>query len=240
LPPQWHERPSKSLYLTTEETNINCATIIFKQLDDAVRSRREGRRLRALRERLADWAAANVEKLCAAEPVMPVEDRAADTWDPLIAVADAVGGHWPDTARAACVALVREAESADEEQSLGVKLLADIASVFADQNKSFLSSRDLVTELWGLEDSPWSGFDYNPSKLVYRLREFGIKPGRDTTDNMRGYALEWFADAFARYTRQNPSDPSETASEQGQSSDRSETSDGSGCQTARHTCPGCR
>ena len=28
--------PSKPLYVTTEQTNINCATIIFKQLDDAV------------------------------------------------------------------------------------------------------------------------------------------------------------------------------------------------------------
>ncbi len=35
LPPQRHERPSKPIYLATEATNINCATIIFKQLDDA-------------------------------------------------------------------------------------------------------------------------------------------------------------------------------------------------------------
>jgi type VII secretion ATPase EccA len=35
LPPQRHERPNKPLYLNTEQTNINCATIIFKQLDDA-------------------------------------------------------------------------------------------------------------------------------------------------------------------------------------------------------------
>ena len=26
LPPQRHERPSKPLYLTTEQTNINCAS----------------------------------------------------------------------------------------------------------------------------------------------------------------------------------------------------------------------
>jgi hypothetical protein len=36
LPPQRHERPCKPLYLTTEQTNINCAKIIFKQLDDAL------------------------------------------------------------------------------------------------------------------------------------------------------------------------------------------------------------
>lgn len=34
-------------------------------------------------------------------PVMPVEDRAADTWEPLVAVADLAGGAWPEAARAA-------------------------------------------------------------------------------------------------------------------------------------------
>ena len=39
---------------------------------------------------------------------MPVEDRAADVWEPLITVADAAGGHWPATARAAAVVLTSE------------------------------------------------------------------------------------------------------------------------------------
>ena len=42
MPPQRHESPSKPIYLTTEQTNINCATIIFKQLDDAVESQGGG------------------------------------------------------------------------------------------------------------------------------------------------------------------------------------------------------
>ena len=51
MPPQRHERPSKPLYLTTEQTNINCATIIFKQLDDAteIHHRRGCRRICGLR-----------------------------------------------------------------------------------------------------------------------------------------------------------------------------------------------
>src|SRR5262249_55047609 len=94
-----------------------------------------------------------------------------------------------------------------------------------------IASKDLVGELRDIEDSPWAEFDYNASKLAYRLREFGIRPGRNTTGSKRGYALEWFEDAFGRYTRQDPSDPSETGDEQEQSSDGSEASDGSGCQT---------
>jgi len=35
-------------------------------------------------------------KLADAEPVMPLEDRAADVWEPLIAIADLAGGEWPE------------------------------------------------------------------------------------------------------------------------------------------------
>jgi hypothetical protein len=33
-------------------------------------------------------------------PAMPVQDRAADTWEPLVIVADLAGGQWPALARA--------------------------------------------------------------------------------------------------------------------------------------------
>lgn len=56
------------------------------------RSRRDGPKLETLRKRLAAWAVTVVEELKDAAPEMPVEDRAADTWEPLIAVADAAGG----------------------------------------------------------------------------------------------------------------------------------------------------
>jgi hypothetical protein len=43
-------------------------------------------------------------------PDMPpgVEDRDADVWEALLAVADLAGGHWPTTARKAAVTLVTE------------------------------------------------------------------------------------------------------------------------------------
>ncbi|MDT5096412.1 MAG: hypothetical protein QOC76_149 [Mycobacterium sp.] len=55
------------------------------------RSRRDGPIRAKIRERLAAWAAEQLEVLAKAEPEMPVEDRAADTWEPLVAVAD---GSW--------------------------------------------------------------------------------------------------------------------------------------------------
>jgi hypothetical protein len=170
------------------------------------RSRRDGPILGRLRERLAEWAAERIEQLKDAEPAMPVEDRAADTWEPLIAIADAAGGHWPKTARKACKTLVGAAEEADEDRSLGTKLLADIREVFADKKVSFLPSTELVSALRGIEESPWNDFDLNPSKLGHRLREFRIKTGRSTDASARGYRLEDFEDTFLRYTRQKVSE----------------------------------
>lgn len=196
------------------------------------RSRRDGPVLERLRKRLAAWAG-DQAGLSEAEPDMPVEDRAADTWEPLIAVADAAGAHWPQTARAACKALVDAADSADEDRSLAAKLLVDIKHVFTKRDVPFLPSGELVAELRGIEESPWNGFDLNPSKLAHRLREFKIKPGRDTTGSIRGYTVESLADAFERYTRQNSSDPSKIECYQQQQSDGAIASDGSTRQTER-------
>lgn len=50
-----------------------------------------------LRDRLADWTATLHDQVSDAWPEMPegVTDRPADVWEPLLAVADAAGGHWP-------------------------------------------------------------------------------------------------------------------------------------------------
>jgi Protein of unknown function (DUF3631) len=54
----------------------------------------------ALRDRLAAWAKQVMDAMTAARPVMPpgIEDRNADVWESLLAVADGVGGQWPDRA----------------------------------------------------------------------------------------------------------------------------------------------
>jgi hypothetical protein len=100
----------------------------------AFRQRRDNPPLLALRDRLTDWAADAQLELDGAQPMIPpgVEDRAADTWEPLLAVADQVGGHWPARARAACVAMVHESEQDDAEQSMGVQLLSDIRDIWEE------------------------------------------------------------------------------------------------------------
>jgi hypothetical protein len=62
----------------------------------------------AIREGLARWCGAIAAVMQAARPGMPqgVEDRNADCWEPLLAIADAAGGEWPQRARAAALALI--------------------------------------------------------------------------------------------------------------------------------------
>jgi 5S rRNA maturation endonuclease (ribonuclease M5) len=191
------------------------------------RSRRDGPKLVHLRERLAEWAGAHSDELRAAEPDMPVEDRAADTWEPLIAVADTAGGHWPETARTACKALVDAADEADEERSLSTKLLADIKTVFIAEGVTFLPSAELVAGLRRIEDAPWDDFELTTRKLAYRLREFGIKPGRAERNTIRGYSIEALSDAFARYIRPHPSSTSSPQINPQKPEDGSKSEDGS-------------
>ena len=189
-------------------------------------------RLEKLRDRLAAWVGQHVEALSEAEPKMPVTDRAADTWEPLIAIADAAGGHWPESARAACSALVAAADEADDERSLSTRLLTDIRTIFTDQAVPFLASADLVAQLRHLEESPWNdqGRELTARKLAYRLRQFGVLPGRAERNTVRGYWIHDLSDAFARYLSGHPSNASNastTASDQQESVDTSERVDGS-------------
>ena len=66
------------------------------------RRRRDLPALVTLRDRLHGWLRDHLAELETATPAMPVEDRAADTWEPLVAVADLAGGGWPELARDAC------------------------------------------------------------------------------------------------------------------------------------------
>src|SRR5262249_27635611 len=73
----------------------------------------------SLRTQLAAWAAGVVKDMTEARPAMPdgIEDRNADVWEALLAIAEAAGEHWSKRAEVAAVTLVTAA--ADREPSLG-------------------------------------------------------------------------------------------------------------------------
>ena len=86
----------------------------------------------------------HVEQLALAEREMPLEDRAVDTWEALVAVADLAGGGWPQAARSAAVMLTNEVVE-DDEDTIPVQLLADCRTIFADRQA--LRTSELPSEL---------------------------------------------------------------------------------------------
>lgn len=164
--------------------------------------------LRDLRERISAWVRPRVDVLAEAEPEVPAEDRSYDAWEPLVAVADLAGGDWPERIRRACKVMVADAETADNEASYGVRLLADVRDIFADMTVSFLESRELANQLRSIEDAPWRDIDLSPRGLADRLRPYEVGPRRKGGGKVRGYFLSDFLDAFHRYIPPEAGTPS--------------------------------
>jgi Protein of unknown function (DUF3631) len=127
------------------------------------RHKRDRPALTELAAALAGWLRSHLRELERAEPVMPLEDRAADTWEPLIAVADLAGHDWPELARHAAVVL-----TADRDQAASVsdriRLLTDIRTAFGDAEA--LPTTVLLTRLRSDPEAPWS--DHGPDGITAR------------------------------------------------------------------------
>lgn len=55
-------------------------------------------------------------------------ERAAGVWEPLIAIADQAGNHWPELARTAALRINQA--RIDRDPSLGVLLLTDCRRIY--------------------------------------------------------------------------------------------------------------
>jgi hypothetical protein len=120
----------------------------------------------------------------------------ADNWGPLLAIADAAGGDWPERARQALLRAVATAEDGNDG-SLREVLLADIRDVFSgldnSQSRFFtgvsdeildrdrIRSADLAGTLARMEGHPWAEFGptrrpITANALARLLRPFRIEP----------------------------------------------------------------
>ena len=136
-----------------------------------------------------------------------VEDRDADVWEALLAVADLAGGHWPRTARDAAFDLVTA--SRRRPPSIGVLLLRDIKKVFdANCDVEKLLTEDIIRGLVKMDESPWAsirkGEPIDARSLASRLRKYGIssKPQRTGEEVFKGYSRAQFEDAWKRYVEE--------------------------------------
>jgi len=161
----------------------------------------------AIRERIAAWAENVGEDIVKKWPDLPdgIVDRNAEIWEPLLAVADAAGGDWPEKAREACVALCKSAE--DRRVSLGIRLLCDLRTLFGESTSMHTKSilEELIKEDSKLDDdAPWADLRGNPinsRKLASLLKPYGIKSTKVNIDgaSLQGYRREDLWDAWQRY-----------------------------------------
>jgi putative DNA primase/helicase len=182
------------------------------QLEKVVRYREDrDEGIRDIASRAAGWAAGHAAQIGDRDPDVPerLNDRAADNWRPLLAIADEAGGDWPERAQEAAIAL--SADGAADAESTGVRLLADIKAHFETTGLDKATSGELVSYLVALEGRPWaewgrSGKEITKNQLAGLLRKFKIRPGdiRFASGRvLKGYLLADFEDAFARYLDTN-------------------------------------
>lgn len=164
----------------------------------------------ALRDRLAEWATTIHDEIAQAWPEMPdgVTDRPADVWEPLLAVADAAGSHWPERARTACIELIKAAQEGDEA-SLGVRLLTDLRDkVFCGADR--MPTAVILEMLLALDDAPWDDVSDKPlnSRMLSKLLGQYVTPAnkpikprgiRTPSGFPKGYYAEDLTDAWTRY-----------------------------------------
>ena len=193
-----------------------------RRADEPVENFREGRaqHLRDCASQIARWVQDHEIELRAAEPELPgdVMNRLADNWRPLVSIADAAGGDWPDRARNALAQLTHRDD--DEGESIRVQLLADIRMIFKATGTDKIASETLVARLHEMEGHPWSDYGRGQSgitktQVARLLKGFGVAPTtiRDIEKPLKGYKLSSFNEAFSRYLPNSsvtPLQPAET------------------------------
>lgn len=170
---------------------------------ERLRSRLVGPQATALTNDLEGWATVAIPCLSDALPELPDElgDRAADAWEPLLAIADLAGGAWPVHARSAAVAL--SAATDGNEVGHGTQLLGALRHAMRGIDVS--ATADLLKAINADERLPFGGWrdgkGIDARTLARLLRPYGVRPRtvRTGETTAKGYHAHDLADAWARY-----------------------------------------
>ena len=160
--------------------------------------------LESLGSQAARWAADHIDALRSADPAMPEElhDRAADNWRALLAIADAVGGTWPENARAAARTLSGVVDPTASARP-AIVLLIDVREILDAEKSDHITTEGLLVELGKRDESPWPTWNRGKAitsrQIANLLRPFGVRSTQVHPENVKGYALKDLSDAFARY-----------------------------------------
>lgn len=175
---------------------------------------------RELRQRMVRWVQDHRDDLDTTGTDVPdeLDDRAADNWRPLMAIAELIGGLW--FKRAASSARLLSGGEQGQETETAIELLHDIHTVFSEQDVDRIPTETLLNKLADLGGRPWATWSNGDSitdmDLARLLRPFGIRPkdyhfsdkhaevvDSDERDELpktlRGYEWQDFEESFLRY-----------------------------------------
>lgn len=162
----------------------------------------------SLRQKLARFAqdASEIvrERAAKLEDLEALGDRQLDNWEPLRAIAEVAGSHWPQKVKEAALAL---SGVADEPSGAGPELLANVWEVFQERgNQDRISTADLLSALNTEEEWRWSTYNHGQGitarQIANILKGYGIETDRKIRigeKSVRGYMRAGFEDAVSRY-----------------------------------------
>ena len=159
-----------------------------------------------LREAVASFARANQGVITRAYARLIDADlgflggRDADLWIPLFAVCSVAAPERVADLKQSAVALSTAKAGEDADDSLPVKLLADIRTVWHEAQEK-CDTATLIDRLKALEESPWSEHELSPRKLARLLKPLGVdsRGVRIGDKTPKGYEYKSLVSAFSRY-----------------------------------------
>jgi hypothetical protein len=183
------------------------------------RKARKNSELEALARKCQRWANDNLATLELLEPLLPeqLDDRAADSWEPLFAIADLCdpnGTGWSMLARQSALVL-SGVEAKGDDEPLGILLLSDLRDIFEKVQEQVddqgnpdkrMSSEAVCKALHALTERPWPEYGRSEKPISQRqlaslLRDFQVKPKnlRSGRTIVKGYSLrDGLGEAFER------------------------------------------
>jgi hypothetical protein len=181
-------------------------TLQRKKADESVarfRYRKAHAETEELRAALAVWAVEHTQTLHDAEPELPdeLDDRAAEGWEALFAIADLAGVESGEQARKAAIGLAKDAP--EDEDGGGVLLLKTLKAMFGDALA--LRTEAIIESLTDDDELPFGGYrkglGIDSRGLAKLLKPFGIKPKtlRFGEVTAKGYNRSEFSEAWERY-----------------------------------------
>jgi hypothetical protein len=169
-----------------------------------------------LRKRIETWARANRAAITAAYERLDVDflsDRDLENFEPLLAIMTAADPSRLGELRTAAEKLTQQKTRKGVDESLSLRLLADLRSVWPDDEPKIFT-KSLLERLRGIEESPWAREVLITDRMLSQMLEpYEIESGtvRIGDDTRKGYYRRDIEPTFLRYLAPETSHPSQPA-----------------------------